>query len=803
MEFYENGWVDKISLNQSQLKEIIKFMDAVIIKLEGGTDSDLKYLEEEYASAIVLPEEINILDHNLNSKQLANNSTNNHISNLTINGCNDIGDDDMEDIDRLDFEIEGEQQPLGEGVVVKTGNDKRNDVTSKNDMDKEKVHGKGTKSHKNKTKKSCCSSISRSSSCCSGSSRSSRSGSSSGSSSRSGSSSSSGHSSANSKKKLSEKAIATEGVNKSPIEEGEAKDDDEDKKIMVPNITDESSPKPFHKTTSIFLRNLPPNITKTEIENLCKSYNGYLRVALADPLPERKFYRRGWVTFNNKDANVKEICSTLATIKIRDCEMGPIVNRDITRRVRLVNGIVVHKPLAKSDVRLSLKIVVSLDKKYNLWNNEETTNKETSLEKEPQNDLNIANSISSDPFEIDEELADIMNMMDKSLLEQPEVLKKIIMKVKNPIIKSIVEELMKISLVPVDEIPLVDDKNEINDDSVIKTLPINDVIRSVDHKDATPNNDFDQDHTECDKNKETLECDKNKEDKTGKDNEIETNVNSVEKIVTLVEKDENINKLLDKLILYLRVVHSLDYYSVSEYPNEDDMPNKCGIIHCRGSLSQTKILSKDIQDWLKNFENKIQTFLSSNNHVTKEEASLLGFKDYETEVEKFVQENTQELSKDKWLCPLSGKKFKGPDFVRKHIFNKHHDKVEQVKKEVDFFNNYLLDPKRPHNIDILGYVSSSNAIIANNSANSTTNNVNAKLPTKPFNNFHPYPPNQPHIYQDYPGKNYYYPPPPYSARPGIDSFERNQFMKRKGPGMQREIIQYRDLDAPEDNETLY
>ena len=55
-------------------------------------------------------------------------------------------------------------------------------------------------------------------------------------------------------------------------------------------------------------------------------------------------------------------------------------------------------------------------------------------------------------------------------------------------------------------------------------------------------------------------------------------------------------------------------------------------------------------------------------------------------MEKFVQVNTQELAKDKWLCPLSGKKFRGPEFVRKHIFNKHADKVEEVKTEVQ---NYL------------------------------------------------------------------------------------------------------------------
>ena len=65
------------------------------------------------------------------------------------------------------------------------------------------------------------------------------------------------------------------------------------------------------------------------------------------------------------------------------------------------------------------------------------------------------------------------------------------------------------------------------------------------------------------------------------------------------------------------------------------------------------------------------------------------------EVEKFVAANTQELAKDKWLCPLSGKKFKGPDFVRKHIFNKHGEKTDEVRKDVEYFNNYLRDPKRP------------------------------------------------------------------------------------------------------------
>lgn len=88
-------------------------------------------------------------------------------------------------------------------------------------------------------------------------------------------------------------------------------------------------------------------------------------------------------------------------------------------------------------------------------------------------------------------------------------------------------------------------------------------------------------------------------------------------------------------------------------------------------------------------------FLAGSTGVAEDELKKLGAKDIDAEVEKFIAANTQELAKDKWLCPLSGKKFKGPDYIRKHIMSKHAEKVEEVKKEVEYFNNYLKDPKRP------------------------------------------------------------------------------------------------------------
>ena len=58
-----------------------------------------------------------------------------------------------------------------------------------------------------------------------------------------------------------------------------------------------------------------------------------------------------------------------------------------------------------------------------------------------------------------------------------------------------------------------------------------------------------------------------------------------------------------------------------------------------------------------------------------------------TEVERFIEMNTEKITENKYLCPLSGKKFKGPEFVRKHIFNKHMEKVNAVKQEVSVYLN--------------------------------------------------------------------------------------------------------------------
>lgn len=90
----------------------------------------------------------------------------------------------------------------------------------------------------------------------------------------------------------------------------------------------------------------------------------------------------------------------------------------------------------------------------------------------------------------------------------------------------------------------------------------------------------------------------------------------------------------------------------------------------------------EVTEYCKTFQSKLSHLIDPPSELSTEEIAQLGMKNADAEVEKFISANTQELGPQKWLCPLSGKKFKGPEFVLKHIQNKHAEKIEEVRLEV-------------------------------------------------------------------------------------------------------------------------
>ena len=160
--------------------------------------------------------------------------------------------------------------------------------------------------------------------------------------------------------------------------------------------------------------------------------------------------------------------------------------------------------------------------------------------------------------------------------------------------------------------------------------------------------------------------------------------------------DSELALVLDRLVLYLRLVHSLDLYNYAHYITEEEMPNRCGIFHVREAMkSGATVTENKITDYKDKFCKKIKEMTESWKEMSQDEMHELGPKSEEDAIDMFSQTNIQELGNNKHLCSLCGKKFKGVEFAKKHIINKHEDGIMAVKKEVVYYNNYIKDRKRP------------------------------------------------------------------------------------------------------------
>ncbi|XP_064834262.1 serrate RNA effector molecule homolog isoform X1 [Oncorhynchus masou masou] len=679
MFLMENSWFDTVSLDIEKAQAIMKVLDAAVIKMEGGTDYDLRILElpseeeEERGRAdraaaggpgTEPPKKEEPKDMDNDSKPPADKEKGENDACSMEKGANGGGE-------AAEGGSEGEEEEEGEKET------KSKEV----EPEPKKLSKKRKRKHSGDSEDEASASESDS------------------------------DSDSNSHHSSDKPAEREEGEEKEDEgEEGEDKDEEEEEECEADRkkIKDEKPkererekeekkpkedqpprPRPLHRTCSLFMRSIAPTISKAEIIALCRRYPGFMRVCLSDPQPERRFFRRCWVTFD-RSVNIKETCWNLQNIRLRDCELAPGVNRDLARRVRNINGITQHKQVLRNDIKLSAKLIHSLDHRGRLWSHKSRGEAVSAVEVAAQ----------------------------------------------NPILKNITDYL-------IEEVSAEEEE----------------LLGSVGGADAEEGT------------------------KEGYPAEI------------TVERDDKLVKVLDRLLLYLRIVHSIDYYNNCEYPSEDEMPNRCGMIHVRGPIPPNRIAHGEVLEWQKTFEERLSPLFSVKEKLSEEEAGKMGRKDPEQEMEKFVLANTQELGKDKWLCPLSGKKFKGPEFVRKHILNKHGDKIEEVKREVVFFNNFLMDAKRPSLPEMKpppplgpgqGVLSPGMPFPPQGLMGFGPGQP--RPPVMGYGGGPPYPPNQygggRGNYDNFRGQAGGYPGKP-----------RNNRMSRGDP---RNIIEYRDLDAPDD-----
>ncbi|CAO3665810.1 unnamed protein product [Umbelopsis ramanniana] len=165
------------------------------------------------------------------------------------------------------------------------------------------------------------------------------------------------------------------------------------------------------------------------------------------------------------------------------------------------------------------------------------------------------------------------------------------------------------------------------------------------------------------------------------------------------EKEERwkIKRQLDIVLTYLRNAFMFCYYCGLECESFDELGKKCVEPHYRKSSLLSGEGSGDPKDakrvarWAENLDQKIDLKINTPDDRTLEK---MGGKVLQKELEAYVEQNVLKEHDAKFKCKVKDckKAFKGYGYVEKHIHMKHPEEVEAIKAEVEFFNNYVLDP---------------------------------------------------------------------------------------------------------------
>ena len=230
--------------------------------------------------------------------------------------------------------------------------------------------------------------------------------------------------------------------------------------------------------------------------------------------------------------------------------MGAIVNRELRQRVRPVNGLTVHKVVARQDIKHAAKIIQLLDNRWQLWKKK---SKDVEAKKEDS-----SKDVKENDDENKKEEDEKNNTEDTQASNTDNINLGFISE--NPVLRNITDFL-------VDEVDYEDELLGV----------------SSKEKDATAEVTIERDEELL---KVFLIC--------------ATFSMFLQCIQTIVQLSKCfwyipiiVSQVLDRMLLYLRVVYSIDYYGAFEYQNEDDMPHRCGIIHARGLNTTANITNHD------------------------------------------------------------------------------------------------------------------------------------------------------------------------------------------------------------------
>ncbi|KAJ1675794.1 hypothetical protein EV182_000562 [Spiromyces aspiralis] len=151
-----------------------------------------------------------------------------------------------------------------------------------------------------------------------------------------------------------------------------------------------------------------------------------------------------------------------------------------------------------------------------------------------------------------------------------------------------------------------------------------------------------------------------------------------------------VKKELDLCLEYCRRVHFYCYYCCKVMDSAEDFARQCAKSHYRRRLnSASSARTPSSHGWCKNVEQKNETIIYPPDIM---EMYKYGGKSLKDETDRLMTGQINRLEEGRFRCVLCKKLFRGDEFVRKHIRNKHPELIpSELNKDIEFFNRFVLE----------------------------------------------------------------------------------------------------------------
>ena len=445
------------------------------------------------------------------------------------------------------------------------------------------------------------------------------------------------------------------------------------------------------KPNSVVIDDISIETTLSEIQDVCtQAHSDLIRVAALDPYYiEEGNLRRKVIAVYATHVDIREVCWRLSRMKLNNRSLNVSINKCLTNRVLKVDPISNHHTCIVYDIRNAIILILNFDELKGLHGKRKQL---LEVVKQEVNDVNM-NAKANNPLqESSESLNNVVPMSppgsDKSaneddedkpfdvnsLDEEKEKEKKKLFEFKFNIEPSCYRQVSKLNK----------SKNPILDGAYMYLVEFIESTAAKYYLSKVPVDLQNADEKE--------ELESKKQDKMN--------------IINMIVKNlpctiEDSTKFLDRLLWYLRIVHSFDYYNKCIYKQEDELTLKMGVIHIRDDPSRTlpDLDSSAIDGYIQKAELEFEQFghSQSQKYVTKDEERY-NYKSYGKVITDELTSYAQRIQKPKsteteevYKCRHCTKVFQKLSDIGRHFVSKHRWAIDAIELETDFFNAYLFD----------------------------------------------------------------------------------------------------------------